>query len=99
MSLSVSGVTPVFFIRSSQKEKLKRPSSTRWLLVSPMLEKIPNPDRIGGELVEKLDVLRSDCPRQSEAAERFGAALLRRHRGNRLNMSAGATITRVAARD
>ena len=46
----------------------------------------PNPDRIGGELVEnlKLDVLRSDSPRQSEAAEGPGAALLRRHRGDQL---------------
>ncbi len=43
MSLSVSGVTPVFFTRSSQEEKSKRPSSTNWLLVSPMLEKIPTP--------------------------------------------------------
>ena len=43
MSLSVSEVTPVFFTRSSKEEKLKRPSSTNWLLVSPMLEKIPSP--------------------------------------------------------
>ena len=43
MSLSVSEVTPVFFPRSSQEEKLKCPSSTNWLLVSPMLEKIPTP--------------------------------------------------------
>ena len=79
MSLSVSGVTPVFFTRSSQEEKLKRPSSTKWLLVSPMLDlEDPNPDRIGGELVEKLDVLWSDSPRQSEAAESLGAGLLRR---------------------
>ena len=85
MSLSVSGVTPVFFTRSSQEEKLKRPSSTNWLLVSPMLDlEDPNPDRIGGELVEKLDVLWSDSPRQSEAAESLGAGLLRRHRGDRL---------------
>ena len=72
MSLSVSGVTPVFFTRSSQEEKLKRPSSTNWLLVSPMLD------------LEELDVLWSDSPRQSEAAESLGAALLRRHRGDRL---------------
>ena len=63
MSLSVSEVTPVFFPRSSQEEKLKRPSSTNWLLVSLMLEKIPTPTEIGGELVEKLGVLRSDSPR------------------------------------
>ena len=72
MSLSVSGVTPVFFTRSSQEEKLKRPSSTNWLLVSPMLD------------LEELDVLWSDSPRQSEAAESLGAGLLRRHRGDRL---------------
>ena len=36
----------------------------------------PNPDRIGGELVEKLDVLRSDSPRQSEAAGSLGGAAL-----------------------
>ena len=96
MSLSVSGVTPVFFTRSSQEEKLKRPSSTNWLLVSPMLDlEDPNPDRIGGELVEKLDVLWSDSPRQSEAAESLGAGLLRRHRGDRLYLKQKEESPRV----
>ncbi len=86
MSLSVSGVTPVFFTGSSQEEKLKRPSSMNWLLATgePDAREDPNPDRIGGELVEKLDVLWSDSPRQSEAAESLGAGPLRRHRGDRL---------------
>ena len=95
MSLSVSGVTPVFFTRSSQEEKLKRPSSTNWLLVSPMLEKIPTPTETGGELVEKLGVLRSDSPRQSEAAESLGAGLLRRHRGDRLYLKQKEESPRV----
>ena len=54
MSLSVSGVTPVFFTRSSQEEKLKRPSSTNWLLVSPMLEKIPTPTESEVSLLRSL---------------------------------------------
>jgi hypothetical protein len=80
---------PVFFTGSSpgQEEKLKRPSSesTSWLLVSPMLEKIPTPTESAVSLVRSL----ASCgpiprgPRQSEAAESHGA-LLRRHRGDRL---------------
>ena len=54
MSLSVSGVTPVFFTRSSQEEKSKRPSSTNWLLVSPMLEKIPTPTESEVSLLRSL---------------------------------------------
>ena len=54
MSLSVSGVTPVFFTRSSQEEKLKRPSSMNWLLVSPMLEKIPTPTESEVSLLRSL---------------------------------------------
>ncbi len=54
MSLSVSGVTPVFFTRSSQEEKSKRPSSTNWLLVSPMLEKILTPTESEVSLLRSL---------------------------------------------
>ena len=54
MSLSVSGVTPVFITRSSQEEKSKRPSSTNWLLVSPMLEKIPTPTESEVSLLRSL---------------------------------------------
>ncbi len=88
MSLSVSGVTPVFFTRSSQEEQsFEAPELYELATGEPDAREDPNPDtgRIGGELVEKLDVLRSDSPRQSEAAGSLGgAALLRRHRGDRL---------------
>ncbi len=47
-------MTPVFFTRSSREEKSKRPSSTNWLLVSPMLEKIPTPTESEVSLLRSL---------------------------------------------
>ena len=43
-----------FFTRFSQEEKSKRPSSTNWLLVSPMLEKIPTPTESEVSLLRSL---------------------------------------------
>ena len=65
-----------FFHKVFPGREVEAPELYELATGEPDAREDPNPDRIGGELVEKLDVLRSDSPRQSEAAGSLGGAAL-----------------------